>query len=391
MAEADVIVVGAGPAGCAAARAAAEAGLSVLLLDRTAREIPPGMAARFGREVWLVGPGFSVTTTGPDGTEAWAAPALILATGATDRLLPFPGWTLPGVVELRAAAAGSKPVVAGLARDAVEAASRLIAGGVQPAAVAIAEPRSAVGDVLEAAGVPVHYDHVVVAAAGTASVAAVVLADAAGHRLTVPADSLHIAYGRVPASEAARALGAPHVLQPGRFLVPVLDDWQQSMPGLFVAGDAAGAAGDEQAAIWQGELAGLGAARHAGHASDGRAAALRAALAARPEPAVPPDRLFDGIAGDIVVCRCEGITAAEIDEALDEGASEIEQLKLWTHCGMGMCQGRLCSEVLERRLQARTGAVARGLRARPPLRPVPVAALIGPELGAPLNLPIKRG
>ena len=86
------------------------------------------------------------------------------------------------------------------------------------------------------------------------------------------------------------------------------------------------------------------------------------------------------IAPDTVVCRCEDVTRGEIEQAVRDGAHEVNQLKQFTRCGMGPCQGRMCGDVAAELL-----AQARGVQreavgfwtARPPLRPVPVDEIIG--------------
>ena len=97
-----------------------------------------------------------------------------------------------------------------------------------------------------------------------------------------------------------------------------------------------------------------------------RMMALRPALVS----AIPPET---------VVCRCEGVTRAEIEAALDDGAAEMNQLKHFTRCGMGPCQGRLCGEAAAELVAIRVGGREHAgfATGRMPLRPVPMAALLG--------------
>jgi NAD(P)H-nitrite reductase large subunit len=90
---------------------------------------------------------------------------------------------------------------------------------------------------------------------------------------------------------------------------------------------------------------------------------------------------IDSIEPQTIVCRCEDVTRAEIDAACDAGARDVNQLKAWTRCGMGPCQGRTCEDVAAELLAARAHG---GLReragcfsARTPLRPMTVEALTG--------------
>ena len=89
--------------------------------------------------------------------------------------------------------------------------------------------------------------------------------------------------------------------------------------------------------------------------------------------------MLDGIAGDTVVCRCEDVTRDEIETAIASGANEVNQLKHFTRCGMGPCQGRMCGEIAAELVAARVGSreAAGQWTARPPLRPVPLSGVLG--------------
>ena len=80
---------------------------------------------------------------------------------------------------------------------------------------------------------------------------------------------------------------------------------------------------------------------------------------------------------DTTVCRCEEVTASEIDDAIAAGAGDIELLKIWTRVTMGPCQGRMCIPALAERLRSRTHRKPALPRARPPCKPLPVAWLKG--------------
>ena len=171
----DLIVIGAGPAGCRAALAASRHGVSVLLIDEAAAaggqvyRAPAGGLAlkldedgakgdelrrriaqsaitlRFGCRVWSVASGFRVDVAGHGGHEAFTAPRLIAATGAYERVVPFPGWTLPGVIGLAAATIliksqgmlpGRRIVLAGCGPLLLLVASKVLAAGGEIAAIA---------------------------------------------------------------------------------------------------------------------------------------------------------------------------------------------------------------------------------------------------------------
>jgi len=465
----DLLVLGAGPAGMAAATRAAEGGLSVTLLDEqeaAGGQVYRAPPAAFGpgpaspdatrgaalrralaasgarhlpqRQAWFVEPGFALQLIGPDGPERHAAPRLILATGAHERVVPAPGWTLPGVVGLAAATVmlkaegvlpGRRTVVAGAGPLlAAVAVGILKAGGAVAAVIDLARPgdwlRALPGlaarpDLLArglgwrarlaAARVPVLHGHAVVALLGTDELEAVEVTpvDARswrplpGARRRIAADACALGHGLVPDTAITRLLQLRHVFRPaqGGWVAETDADLRSSLPGLYLAGDGAGIGG-AAAAEERGRIAALAALRDAGrldaaehaaqaaapHAARQRAESFGAAIAtlmqARPGAyaAIPPET---------VVCRCEDITRAAIEAALDAGAREVNQAKAWTRCGMGPCQGRLCGETLAELVALRLGdrAAAGQLTGRAPLRPLPYDLLVGDFDYAALDLP----
>ncbi len=462
----DLAVLGAGPAGATAARVAAAAGLEVVLLDEADApggqvwRAPPagfpgpdngtgerlrraleGGAVRFlgGRRAWSVvrieaAHPFRVDFVGPEGNGVVIARALVAALGTTERAVPFPGWTLPGVVGLagarlllRASDAlpGRRTVVAGTGPLLAAVAAGILKKGGEVAAVVDLSGRAAWARALPAllqrprsfargaaraarirvAGVPVLSGHAVRAARGTAALEAVEAgpvdrrgAPRAGPVRRFEADALAVGNGLVPATEVTRLLGARHVFdRPLGGWRPALDEHgRTSVPGLYVAGDGGGVTGVGAARL-SGRLAGAAAvADLAGRRGPGRTRSMilamrRRALAGRALSrltALRPGQVA-AIGDDTVVCRCEDVTAGAIRAAVRAGASEVNQLKHFTRCGMGPCQGRLCADVAaelvalavagtddplavdsaRRRVGQWTGRV--------PLRPVPVASLVG--------------
>jgi thioredoxin reductase len=462
----DVLVLGAGPAGMAAAVQAAECGLSVTLLDEqeaAGGQVYRAPPAEFGplpatpetkrgaalrralaasgahhlpqRRAWFVEPGFRVHVVGPAGPELHEAPRLILATGAYERVVPAPGWTLPGVVGLAAATVmlkaegvlpGRRTVVAGVGPLlAAVAVGILKAGGEVAAVIDLARPGdwlrclpalAARPDLLARgagwrarlamARVPVLHGHSVVALHGDEEVEAVEVAPVdpltwrplEGARRRIAADACALGHGLVPDTSITRLLQLRHVFRPGQggWIAETDADLRASLPGLYIAGDSAGIGG-AAAAEERGRIAALAAARDAGrlHNAD-QAVAIRAArqraerfgaaiatlMQARPGPyaAIPPET---------VVCRCEDITREAIETALDAGARDVNQAKAWTRCGMGPCQGRMCGETLAELVALRHGdrAAAGQLTGRAPLRPVPYDLLVGAFDYEALDLP----
>ncbi|MGU3496658.1 FAD-dependent oxidoreductase [Xanthobacteraceae bacterium A53D] len=453
----DVIVLGAGPAGTNAALAAAEAGLRVVLLDQQPaaggqvwRAPLPGLAMpaspekadgdalrarlaastiafRPGRTIWSVGAQFRVDALGPSGNESVEAPRLIAATGAHERVVPFPGWTLPGVIGLAAATVllkshgvvpGSRVVVAGCGPLLAAVAVGIVKAGGTVAAIAdlagpgdwlrllpalATQPRllaRGAGWALKIGGarVPVHFRHGVRAAEGAEAVASIRLgpvdaqgASVPGPEMVLEADSLCVGHGLVPGGEIPRLFRTEQAFDRLRGgFVPRLDDCgRTSLKGLYACGDGAGIRGVLVAEA-AGRLAGLACAHDAGAlSSDAFATAATA-----PRKAIAGARPFsDAMAGmmalrpaqvasipaDTVVCRCEDVTRAEIEAAYDDGARDLNQMKQFTRCGMGPCQGRFCGDVAGEILAAKVGSREQvgAYTARPPLRPVPLADLMG--------------
>ncbi|MBI0436101.1 NAD(P)/FAD-dependent oxidoreductase [Roseomonas sp. KE0001] len=453
----DLIVIGAGPAGIAAALRASALGLRVVLLDDQpqaggqvhrapagTRPVPPspeartgtvlrdGLAgsaveARPGHQVWSVSADFRVDALGPEGPCHWQAPALIVATGAQERVMPFPGWTLPGVVGLAAAtlllkahgiAPGARTLVAGCGPLLGAVAAGILKAGGQVAAVAdLAAPAdwarrlpamAARPDLLargagwaarlRRAGVPLLFRTTVaeVEATATGLRARLCPVDADGRPrpggTVVEADAVAVGHGLLPSTEITRLLRVEHAFDAvaGNWAARLDGDGRSSRRGLYVAGDGGGIQGAAAAPL-RGELAALAAARDLGRldagAQDRLAAPLRRRLAraarfgrAMAGLMAPRPGQVEAITPGAVVCRCEDVTRAEIEAAAAEGAREVNQLKAWTRCGMGPCQGRVCGDTAAA-LLARHHGIAReeaGLfTGRTPLRPLPLAQLTG--------------
>ncbi len=462
--EPELLVVGGGPAGIGAALAGCGEGVETVLVDaapaaggQVYRDVPAGYRlgrsaaadpdraqgeilrerlARApvthvtGQQVWSIGTDLRVDTIGEAGPASWRPKAIVAATGAVERVVPFPGWTAPGVIGLAAATIllksqlvlpGRSTVVAGCGPLLFAVASKILASGGRVVAVVdlagrgdwiqstgpmLARPRDLARGLgwigrLAMAGVPTLSRHSVAAVREVSGEDALdvdvvpvdrdrrPLAGAAAR--TLRAHCLAVGHGLIPATEITRALGARHVFDglAGGW-VPVLDDGQRtSVEGLYAAGDGTGVAG-AAAALEAGRLAGLTVALDQGRIDEHRwslaGAAPRRALARAQRFARAPARLtalrsaqIAAIAPATVVCRCEDVTRAEIDAALDAGAREVNEIKSWTRAGMGPCQGRSCADTVAAIAAARLGSreAAGTWTARAPLRPLDVAALTG--------------
>ncbi|GLW48632.1 oxidase [Streptomyces sp. NBRC 14336] len=452
-------VIGAGPAGLAATLAAAARGVRVSLIDaaseaggqfyrqpsqalgarrpdalhhqwRTWQRLHSGLRQYVAagtvthlteHHVWLVereSHGFTVhALLGPEQREPSAvrADAVLLATGGYEKVLPFPGWTLPGVVTAGGAQAmlkgflavsGRTAVVAGTGPLLLPVATGLAAAGVHIAAlVESADPRAFVrrsralaaepGKLVEGAGYAVRLlrhgvrtltRHTVVEAHGTDRVEAVTVAalDRAGRvrpgtERRIPCDTLAVGHGMLPHTDLADTLGC----RIDSAAVHVDEEQRTDVPGVWAAGEATGIGG-AALSLAEGHIAGRSAAaRLHGREPDPRAWApaartrtrLRAFFAALDMGYAPPAHWTALVADDTVVCRCEEVTGGAVRAAVEElGARDLRTVKLLTRAGMGWCQGRVCGPAVE----GLAGCAPAPSR-RPFARPVPLGVLAGTD------------
>ncbi len=446
------VIVGAGPAGIRAAQALVRHGLRPVILDEAARaggqiyRQPPANFQRTKKTLY----GFEAARADalhgamaniiekvdyrPD-TLVWNAEGgqldllhqgrasslayaqLIVATGATDRVLPFPGWTTPGVYTLggaqvalkfQACAIGDQVAFLGTgpllyliayqyARSGAKVAAVLDTArlGDQVAALPslAAQPALLAKGVyyvswLRAHGIALHNGVRPLQVLGKSRVEALRWADARGEHV-LACDAIGFGYALRSETQLADILGCRFrfdALQ--RAWLPERDvAGRSSVPGVYLAGDGAGIMGAD-AAEWAGERAALALLTDLGHttavADTARAARLEAQLATTTrfrkglERAFPfPTDWAAQASDDLVICRCEEITAGELRRtAATTGATEINRLKALCRVGMGRCQGRMCavaaSEILAHCTQRSIKDVGR-LRGQAPVKPIPFA------------------
>lgn len=458
----DLIVIGAGPAGANAAITANTHGVDVHLFDEAPKaggqvwrapidyipkdntpEAREGSALRdrlaasdvtfhTGQRVWSVltkaNGEFQVDSLGPDGPMTVQSPRLVAATGAYERIVPFKGWTLPGVMGLAAATVllkshgvvpGERPLIAGAGPLLLAVAASMLDAGVKPLAIIdldsrldwlmrlpalLTRPNLAARGArwaacVRMAGVPMLHRHTVRVVEGHNQVERVTVspvdasgAFTAGDDTHFDADALLVGHGLTPGGDIARLLGARMQLDPLRGgYVPEMDAFgRTSIEGLFAIGDGAGVRGAD-AAVMAGQICGLTVAHSAGLLDTIR---FEREIAPLLKTCNRQTRFSDAIGGALVlrsgqvasvdesavVCRCEDVTRGEIAAAGDAGASDLNQLKHFTRTGMGPCQGRMCGEIaatlLAQHLSVERDAVGT-FTARPPLRPVSMGELTG--------------
>jgi glycine/D-amino acid oxidase-like deaminating enzyme len=336
--------------------------------------------------------------------------ALVLATGAHERPAVVPGGTLPGVMTIGAAqtlarrygiAPGERVLVAGQGPLGLQLAVELLALGARVVGVAersqiapgpllraaAADPALVVQGAgylfrLARAGVAVWRGTEVQAVTARDGHLSVAFGPVAGGRRTrhVEADILCLSEGFVPQLELARLLGAPVETDAhGLARVQRGTDGATEVAGLWVAGDGGGRGGAQIAAA-QGRLAGLAVLRHLGRpASVDLGTQRRLVRAERFQRALwtafdaPPRR---PAASDAILCRCETVTVGTVRGVIAQGATDPGSVKRATRCGMGRCQGRLCSPGLAELLVAAGHAVTPEAMFAPQLPARPVAAHI---------------
>jgi NADPH-dependent 2,4-dienoyl-CoA reductase/sulfur reductase-like enzyme len=454
----DVCVVGAGAAGLSAAAAAATSGARILVLDAFPRpggqyymQPPAGSSASVdgnpqvaagatligdaeragarilsGREVWGVFPtedGFTLHATGDGGAVLVTARIILVATGAHDRVVPFPGWTLPGVMtpgagqrlaKLSGTPPGRRTLIAGSGAFLLPVAASILKAGGQLAAVLEAADRPLAAAAVVArnpliwrefarlawplwrARVPWYRGGVVVAALGDDRVRAVRIAplDATGTPDLTRTfgigdiDALLVGYGFRPHIELTAALGCAHDFDEaagGWHCRVDAGTGATTVAGVYAAGETGGIAGSRPARL-SGRIAGLAAAESLGLSDTSRE--RRRLVARRRRPAAfatalnahfaPPAGLAATITDDTVMCRCEDVTAGEVRAALADGADDAFGSKLWTRAGMGLCQGRVCGFGLSRLIAAERDLDPEEVgfnTPRIPLRPVGLATM----------------
>jgi len=460
-AETEVAIIGAGPAGLAAAGALGAAGVGVLLLDEQPapggqiyRGIGSATPARLrvlggdyaagrgllaaldrpsvsftgGATVWEVTRERTVAFSVAGAARQVAARQVILATGATERPMPFPGWTLPGVMTAGAGqillkTSGLLPpaplVLAGSGPLLFLIAAQYLATGQETAAIvettpaanrgralrhlpgALATPRYFVKGLglltrLRRAGVPHYRGATGLRAEGEGRVEALAFA-AGGQAHRLPCAALLIHCGVVPNVQASRALNLEHDWDPlQQCWRPRLDRFGRSgAEGIMIAGDGGGIAGAE-AAAHGGRLAALaalaGLGRIDGAELDRRAAPERGALdrhlRARPflDALYAPSPEFLDPPDETILCRCEEVTAGKVREFADLGCLGPNQAKAFGRPGMGPCQGRYCGLTVASVIAARRGVPVEEVgyyRIRPPLKPVTLGELAAMDLPDP--------
>ncbi|MDE0000296.1 MAG: FAD-dependent oxidoreductase, partial [Rhodospirillaceae bacterium] len=458
----DLLVIGGGPAGLTAAAVAAESGADVAVIDErpalggqffkqpaSAAVLPPSLAGdrQFERGRQLIERARRSGARILNGAEVWGAFApnevgvlkgssswivrpkrTVVATGAYERGLPVPGWTLPGVMTTGAAQtllrsygvlAGQRLLVAGNGPLNLQVALELKRAGAKVAAVAESArppgraspvdavrlfrsaPRLALDGVrylagLRSAGVPVLYRRVLKAVHTTDGGLAATLVRVGEEERpadrTIEVDAVCVGYGFQPNNEVLRCLGCRHDHDERRgHLVTVRNEHcETTVPGIYAIGDCCGLGG-APAALDEGVIAACAAVRSLGFdLTPGHARAREQAVRTLRRHRIFQAalwRVFDApryqtelAAPDTLICRCERVRLSDLDAAVEDGNATIGMLKRRTRLGMGPCQGRYCAPVAAAMLERLTGTRVDEFSLfapRVPIKPVRVGDIAG--------------
>lgn len=465
----DVAVIGAGPAGLSAAGEAARLGARVALIDDNRqpggqyfRQPPPEFAPaaqksqdkdrtrydalrrgienglvsyRPGATVWDVPEPLTLAITDGLASGRIKAQAIVIAAGARDRVVAFPGWTLPGIMTagglqnlikgMRVAPSGPA-VVAGNGPLLLVAAASLVRAGVQvtavveaaevPARVPWQAARLALAPsilrlaaqyraLLASAGTRMLYGRAVIAAHGDRDLASLDIAGIGtdgsidkSRTERIEAHTLVTGFGLTPSLELPRLLGAEEVHLPLRGGPALHRDARlmTSVPGVFAAGDGAAIGGVELSLV-EGRLAGLEAAAHAGvctHpeilrplARDRRTLRrLNLFRTGLERVFAPPASWLGLLTPDTIICRCEDVALGDITSCMADDNTTAVQIKAVTRAGMGRCQGRNCQATITAVIAECTGRPADEIamaHPRQPARPILLGDLMHEDLPPP--------
>ena len=458
MKPAQIAVIGGGPGGLMASLAAAQAGAQVTLIDAYSRlggqyyrqspewrraltvhqrqgqqliqqVLEAGVTVYSDTLVWQASADKTLECIRQDKSFQLQAQAVIVATGTYEQPVPFPGWTLPGVILTSGAQAmlyqhvlpGKRVLLAGTGPLQLVVAAKLARAGAQVVGVlegaqflkkglrraqALWGQWERLGDGLSSYltlvrhGVPYRLGWGVVSATGSEQLEAVRIArldkdwrPISESEQEISCDTLCVGYGFAPFSSLTQIMGADHVYRPDLGgVVPVRgDDLETTLPGVYAVGDGAGIGG-VHSALLEGQIAGWSAAAALGYGKEAAHAAM-----GRLRPKLGRERAFQHMYAELfapgpglyaladdhtLICRCEGVTLAKLREAVARGATSVTEVKNASRCGMGECQGRMCGSFLTHYLANRFGQSLQavgGYHARPPVFPVPIQALVEVE------------
>jgi D-hydroxyproline dehydrogenase subunit alpha len=460
-AKIDVLIIGNGLAGIVAANRLAEHGVGVVLLDENIhiggqilRQIPERLgAARVYHPDYVKKTGFKFIAALKDKkitalnrtrvlgiypehevlieenekkVRTLKAERILLATGARERFLPFPGWTMPGVlsggaVQVLIKSSGVLPgrdlVIGGSGLFLYAVAYECLKAGAHVQAVLEQTqmlnklplawqllhqlPKLTEGSrflsKLFFSGVPMHFSTRVIEARGNGAIGQVVSARVDNHGKPISGKEkiyqtplLAVGYGFAANIELGQMTGcqSEYAQERGGWVIRTDDNLETSLPGIFAAGEITGIAGALKS-ICEGEIAALAILHQQGNMTDQlyekRLAKLRKERGHHLQFGKyfnllyrVPDSAYLDIPDETLICRCEEVTMGDIRKAVANGYDTPATLKIALRSAMGDCQGRICGPAIYDILAALTGRTQSSMTplvVRPPVKPVSIDSL----------------
>ena len=459
--EYDIIIIGAGPSGIAAAVSSASNGAKVLIIDsnintggqvykpppesfkeikkNTSKEIKiqkffnklieeKGIDIALEHTVWQVNHGFKVYAFNKNNLNVfWESKILIIATGTHERIIPFPGWTLPGVIGLAASTTllkshrvlpGKNTVVAGCGPLLAVVASGIIKAGGKVRAIIdlnssfdwlssikpmLSNPTSLFEGIgwlrnIIFSGTPIYFNNMIKEVNEKENKLEITIIknnsrnnNKNNTKVKFIADSLCVGHGLIPSIDIFKSLGAEIFFESesSNWLPKINKYFQSSIENLYIIGDGSGIAGAIPA-YEKGLIAGHTASCDLKFIDEDKFKIITNKIFLKLKKyekfgksmaklMTPSPNIIKNISKDTIVCRCEDIKREEIEEAIKYGAIEINQLKSWTRCGMGPCQGRTCEDSIARIISEHVGNRERvGIFTRRfPLKPISMDSAVG--------------
>lgn len=445
----DVLVIGGGAGGLSAAIAAARAGADVVVLDE--RKVSGGqyykqsangalLDAQQRQGADLVADAKSAGVTILTGVEIWGAfddllfmaqqdenpiiarpKTAIVATGAYERPVIVPGWTLPGVMTTGAAQtlwrsyqslAGKRVAICGSGPLNLQVAVELARGGakivrlaeraphpvtrpLRAAIMAMSGPALAIKGLkmeiaLRRLGATARNSCELVSVTQQNGALAATFQNPDGMQDTVEVDAVCMNAGFEPQNEILRLLGVSmqYDAAMGHLRCQTDDAMRTNIRGLYAVGDCKGLGG-APAAREEGTIAGTHAAAASGFAGAHALRGIHRRLARHrrfqsrlwPLYDIAPRKITD-LPHDTIICRCEELTLEDICVGLDDKPGHAGTLKRATRVGMGRCQGRYCGPVAARLVAETTGKPIEDLSffaPRVPIKPVAISAILAAE------------
>lgn len=452
----EVAIVGAGPGGMSAALTLAEEGVEVAIIDNnptpggqyyrqtyinnTTKKLKPhqqeGVELRrklhdskiryFSKtNVWGTFEQKILALDGPGAPPALEAEAIVLATGAFERTIAFPGWTLPGVITIGAAqilnennvSPGKRVLISGTGPLLVVLASELIHAGIE--VIGVLEGSNLLPRAIKHLGalfgqkerlkegigswislqkhrIPYRLGCSVCFARGEDHLKEVTFCHLdndwkpiPGSEETVSCDTLCIGYGFIPFNALSVTLGVEQEWDPfNACYIPKRNMFMETnIKGVYSIGDGT-SIGGARLALLEGQIAGVAAAQQLGKSKkhpekyiSGIATALsreRRFKKMYTDIFTPGFGIYELSEENTILCRCEGITTADIRRAIDLGADTSGEIKIITRAGMGDCQGRMCSHLIANIVARETNKSLLEVgqfQPRPPVFPVPIENL----------------